>query len=162
MKHQTQQQLSPLASCQVVQQQQQQQQQTSQQQEMHNMGYSSLTPQSMASTVNLGHVHSNQSCPPGSVEAMDPSSQAPLESPRSAASSGSVEHISHSAQSSVESYHHHHQHHHQQMHQQSVYDSCSGGRLSVAHSPLVMNPPTPQPIHGNLSKPPTPQQSSKK
>ncbi|CAL8139260.1 unnamed protein product [Orchesella dallaii] len=133
------------SSCQVLQQQQQMQQ------EMHNMGYSGMTPQHP-----YNHVHSNQSCPPGSVEAMETSSQVNLESPHS--SIGSVEtHYPHGP-ASVEGY----QNSHRQS--QSMYESCSGGKYGTgpgvqAHSPMVMsscNPATPQ---SNMNhQPPTPQQ----
>lgn len=133
-------------SCQVIQQQHQQQ-------EMHNMGYPSMTPHH-SSMSGYGHVHSNQSCPPGSVETMDPSSQVNLESPHSIQSVSSVDTNHPHGPASVENYHQQQQMHQQQT-QQQMYESCKYG---TAHSPMVMNPPTPQPAvhHG---KPATPQQS---
>jgi len=135
-------------SCQVIQQQ-----------EMHNMGYSSLTPNN---TGVYGHVHSNQSCgAPGSVEAMDVSGGGGssthiqnLESPHSIQSVSSVDTNHPHGPGSVENYQHHHSHQQQmQQHQQAAmyHDSCKYGS---AHSPMIMNPPTPQPT---VSKPPTPQ-----
>jgi hypothetical protein len=112
-------------------------------QEMHNMGYS--TPH----LNNYSHVHSNQSCPPGSVEN--------LESPHSIQSCSSVDtNHPHGGPGSVESYHHNHQSH--QLHsQQQVYDSC---KYAPVHSPMLMNPPTPQPSQcGIHQKPATPHQS---
>lgn len=128
------------SSCQMMQQQQQQ--------EMHNMGYSSgMTPQHQHSYSN---VHSNQSCPPGSVEAMDTTSQVNLESPHS--SIGSVDaHYPHGP-GSVDGGGY------PQQSRQQMYDSCSGGKYAMQHSPMVMvNPPTPQQANG-MSKPVTPQQ----
>lgn len=128
-----------------------------QQQEMHNMGYSSgMTPQHQHSSYNS--VHSNQSCPPGSVEAMDPQSQMNMESPHS--SIGSVEtHYPHGGPASVDSSY---------QNRQSMYDSCAGSnKYNMQHSPMVMvNPPTPQQPGSNnsqqsmhsINQPPTPQQ----
>lgn len=127
-----------------------------QQQEMHNMGYSSgMTPQHQHPYNN---VHSNQSCPPGSVEAMDTSSHMNMESPHS--SIGSVEtHYPHGPSSVEGGY--------QKGRQQSMYESCNGGKYSMQHSPMVMvNPPTPQQPGSNssqqsmhsITQPPTPQQ----
>lgn len=130
-----------------------------QQQEMHNMGYSSgMTPQHQHPYNN---VHSNQSCPPGSVEAMDTGSHMNMESPHS--SIGSVEtHYPHGPSSVEGGYQQ------QKSRQQSMYESCNGGKYSMQHSPMVMvNPPTPQQpgsnssqqsMHSITTQPPTPQQ----
>lgn len=137
------QQPSPISSCQNSQNQSHMMQQQQQQQEMHNMGYSSLTPQSHHSGYN--HVHSNQSCPPGSVEN--------LESPHSIQSCSSVDtNHPHGGPGSVESYHQMHQH-------QQIYDSCKYGPV---HSPMPMtiNPPTPHtPMNMHHSGNPSPQHS---
>lgn len=125
---------------------------------MANMGYNHMNPHH-STMPNYTNVHSNQSCPPGSVEAVDQSGQGNLESPNSigSGSNGSAEnHLSHSrGPASVESYHHQQQQYHHQ--QAAVYDA----RHSMPQSPMMINCGTPQPQVQHANKPSAQHQQSK-
>ncbi|XP_021960551.1 uncharacterized protein LOC110856375 isoform X2 [Folsomia candida] len=107
-------------------------------QEMHNMGYSSSSMNGQAASGHYGHVHSNQSCPPGSVEN--------LESPHSIQSSHSMDNGPHGGPGSVDNSAFHHQQQQVQSQQHHYDSSC---KYVPPHSPMTpgsvgMNPPTPQ------------------